>query len=82
MPTLIRFDGLRMVIYPNDHRPAHVHVIGTDGEAVFVLNCPDGPPELRESFGFSRQMLSRIAACLVTVLANLCAHWSAIHGNF
>lgn len=28
---------LRVAIYPNDHRPAHVHVIG-DGEAVFVLN--------------------------------------------
>jgi hypothetical protein len=26
MPTVHRFDGLRVVIYPNDHRPAHVHV--------------------------------------------------------
>jgi Domain of unknown function (DUF4160) len=54
MPVVLRFDGLRVVIYPNDHRPAHVHVIGAQGEAVFVLNCPDGPPELRESFGFRR----------------------------
>jgi len=28
MPTVLRFEGLRAVIYPNDHRPAHVHVIG------------------------------------------------------
>jgi len=28
MPTVLRFEGLRVVIYPNDHRPAHVHVIG------------------------------------------------------
>src|SRR3546814_10225859 len=25
MPTVLRIDGLRVVIYPNDHRPAHVH---------------------------------------------------------
>lgn len=60
MPTILRFDGLRAVIYPNDHRPAHVHVIGADGEAVFVLHCPAGPPTLREIFGFNRQDVGRI----------------------
>lgn len=49
MPTVLRLGALRVVIYPNDHRPAHVHVLGAGGEAVFVLNCPDGPPELREA---------------------------------
>lgn len=28
MPTVDVIDGLRVVVYPNDHRPAHVHVIG------------------------------------------------------
>jgi len=42
MPTILRFNGLRVVVYPNDHRPAHVHVIGAGCEAVFNLNCPDG----------------------------------------
>ena len=60
MPTVLRLDGLRVVIYPADHRPAHVHVIGAKGEAVFVLNCPDGPPSLRESYGFSRREELRI----------------------
>lgn len=49
MPTVVRFDGLRVVIYPNDHRPAHVHGTGQGGEAVFILNCPIGPVDLRES---------------------------------
>ena len=40
MPTVLRFNGLRAVIYPNDHRPAHVHVIGRGYEAVFNLHCP------------------------------------------
>ena len=52
MPTVLRIGGLRVVIWPNDHRPAHVHVIGPDGEAVFNLHCPGGPPALRQSYGF------------------------------
>lgn len=28
MPTILRVDGLRVVVYPNDHPPAHVHAIG------------------------------------------------------
>jgi hypothetical protein len=61
MPTVLRCDGMRVAIYPNDPRPAHVHVVGADGEAVFFLNCPGGPPALRESYGFERRELGRIA---------------------
>ncbi len=60
LPTVLRFGGLRVVIYPNDHRPAHVHVIGRGCEAVFNLNCPAGPVELRENYGFSRREFVRI----------------------
>ncbi len=35
MVTVLRAHGLRVVIYANDHRPAHVHVFG-DGEAKIV----------------------------------------------
>lgn len=49
MPTVLSLYGLRVVIYPNDHRPAHVHVMGRDCEAVFKLNCPIGPTALREN---------------------------------
>ena len=81
MPTVLRFDGLRVVIYPNDHRPAHVHVKGAGGEAVFALNCPDGPPTLRESFGFPRPALKSIIAELAHRLRALCGSWEAIHGS-
>ena len=37
MPTILRSEGLRVVIYPNDHPPAHVHVIGPDWEVVINL---------------------------------------------
>ena len=80
MPTVLRIGGLRVVIYPTDHRPAHVHVIGSGGEAVFILHCPDGPPTLRESFGFKRSDFSTIIAALTTALNTLCQEWSRIHG--
>jgi hypothetical protein len=80
MPTVgDRIDGLRVVIYPNDHRPAHVHVIGSGCEAVFHLNCPEGLPELRENYGFASGKLSQIRTALAAQLTFLCAEWSRIH---
>ncbi|MGP7981552.1 MAG: DUF4160 domain-containing protein [Syntrophobacteraceae bacterium] len=73
-------EGLRVVIYPNDHRPAHVHVIGNGCEAVFKLNCSEGPPELRENYGFAAGELSRIKAALTSRLAHIFVEWSRIHG--
>lgn len=80
MPTVYRSHGLRVVVYPNDHRPAHVHVIGAEGEAVFILNCPDGPATLRECHGFSSTALRRLADMLNRVVLELCDEWEAIHG--
>ncbi len=82
MPTAWRVGSLRVVIYPNDHRPAHVHVTGGGREAVFNLHCPDGPPELRESYRFSSRELTMIETELNRILERLCAEWSAIHGHY
>jgi hypothetical protein len=82
VPTVIRIDGLRVAIYPNDHRPAHVHVIGPGREAVFILNCPNGPANMRESYGFDGQALRTIAVALDAALKTLCGSWKAIHGHY
>ena len=72
MPTVLRLDGLKVVIYPTDHRPAHVHVTGTDG-----------PPELREAYGrFNSRKLSRIQNDLAAHLFDLCRKWSEIHDRY
>ncbi len=81
MPTVLRIDGLRVVIWPNDHRPAHVHVLGANGEAVFNLHCPGGPPALRESYGFGLADLKRIADALAAAITSLCAAWRTVHGD-
>jgi hypothetical protein len=81
MPTVLRIGALRVVIYPNDHRPAHVHVISQGCEAVFDLRCPNGPPELRENYRFGLRELNRIEAALSANLAALCGDSERIHGE-
>ena len=50
MVTVHRAHGLRFVIYPNDHDPAHIHVIG-DGELKVNIRGSNGLPELVWSVG-------------------------------
>lgn len=80
MPTMMRFGGVRVVIYPNDHRPAHVHLIGNGCEGGFVLEGHDGP-ELRENIGFSRTELNGLRQELARHLPKIRERWIAIHGN-
>lgn len=71
---------MRVVVYPNDHRPAHVHVIGQGHDAVFELNVPPGSVALRENYGFAFSEISAIRRVLVQNLAFLLAEWEKIHG--
>jgi hypothetical protein len=45
MVTVLRAQGLRVVIFSNDHQPAHVHVFG-DGQTKANPLGADGAPEL------------------------------------
>lgn len=82
MPTVLRWGGLRVAIYPNDHRPAHVHVIGAGREAVFRLCCPDGPVFLRQSFGFLQAEIRAVEYELNIALVMLCLKWKEIHDDY
>jgi hypothetical protein len=68
------------VIYPADHRPAHIHAIGPEGEAVFNLNCPAGPSALRENYGLKRRTLAAVEQLINGHVGELCRAWEAIHG--
>jgi hypothetical protein len=81
MPTIFSINAVRVVVYPNDHRPAHVHLVGKGVEAVMNLNCPIGPPELRENYGFPSQTISELRNRVETALNSLCEKWEEIHGN-
>ena len=58
MVTVLRAHGLRVVIFTNDHEPAHVHVFG-DGEAKINLLGPGGTPALIWADGMSRSEVRR-----------------------
>ena len=40
MPTIIKQDGFRVVIWPNDHLPPHVHVFKHEAEVKIALLEP------------------------------------------
>jgi hypothetical protein len=82
MPTLFRVLGYAVVIYTQDHRPAHIHAIGPDGRCVFDLNCPVGPLALREASGISATQIRRLARAIEPGIEALCAAWRKIHGRY
>ncbi len=82
MPTVLpHFDGWRVVIFPNDHRPPHVHVIGAEVHARFELLCDLGHVRLMSNIGFDQSQLRKITARLHDHLAHLCSEWGRIHGH-
>jgi hypothetical protein len=58
MVTVHRAHGLRVVIFVDDHEPAHVHVFG-DGEAKINLAGADDVPELLWATGMTRADIRR-----------------------
>jgi hypothetical protein len=55
-------------------------VTGGGNTAVVDLRCPDGPPRVRESYGFGSRDLRRIEAVLAANLVDLCRKWEELHG--
>lgn len=78
MVTVLRADGLRVVIFSNDHRPAHVHVFG-DGQAKINLLGADGAPELIWADAMSRGEIRRALSIVTDQQAFLLACWREIH---
>ncbi len=76
MPTVLRIDGLRVVVYPNDHSPAHVHVIGPGW--VVVVNLAG--PEAREAIGCNEQEARRALALVADHREALMEAWRRHHG--
>lgn len=81
MPRVLPvFKGWRVVIYPNDHRPPHVHVTGAMQHARFELLCDLLQVRLLSSVGFRLGQIRQIEAYLVDNLTHLCSEWEKIHG--
>ena len=79
MVTIYRAHGLRIVIFTDDHEPAHVHVFG-DGHAKINLIGPDGGPELIWAEGMKRNEVRCAMDVVIERHADFQARWREIHG--
>ena len=73
----IRANGLRLVVYPNDHPPPHTHVLGPGWEIRIELSMP---PALMTIMG--KPKVNEITAALMVVdahLGQLRTDWSNLH---
>ena len=78
MVTVHRAFGFRLVIFPNDHNPPHVHVFGQGGEAKIILEGPGGI-SLDWAIGINRGDLRRLLAETRHERERLIAMWRMIH---
>lgn len=79
MVTVFRAQGLRVIIFVDDHLPAHVHDFG-DGQAKINLRGADGAPELVWAEGMSRVEVRRAMRIVLEQQMLLLARWEDIHG--
>lgn len=80
MPTVHRQEGYRFVVYPNDHRPPHVHVFKAGGEAIVLIGDDDDAPSIRERKGMSDHDAIRAVLIVEERQAQLLQAWRSIHG--
>lgn len=79
MVTVYRAQGLRIVIFLNDHEPAHVHVF-VDGEAKINLLGGDGAPELVWADNMKRADVRRAMKIVSEKRDELLKKWKEVHG--
>lgn len=79
MVTIHRALGLRIVIFTDDHEPAHVHVFG-DGHAKINLTGPDGGAELVWAENMKRNEARRAMAVVTEHREVFLARRREIHG--
>ena len=76
MPTVLRHNGFRVVMFPNDHRPPHAHVYDGDGSVVIEFD----PVAVREVLGMRQQTVPRAVRLVAESREFLMAKWRKIHG--
>ncbi|CAA2099602.1 hypothetical protein MBUL_00235 [Methylobacterium bullatum] len=76
MVTVLRSGGLRVIIFVDDHEPAHVHVFG-DGHAKINL-VPE--PALVSAEGMTRSEVRKAMKLVLEHRDAFLIRWKEIHG--
>ena len=82
MPTVLRHDGFRVVIYlpPREHEPPHVHVWHAGGEVVIDLASRSAPQTIRSAAGMRTTDIARAFWLVEERHAFLLDCWRTYHG--
>ncbi len=78
MPTIFRQDEFRIVIFPNDHIPAHVHVFKSGAEVRIELGN-DEPILLSIEGKIGSKDLAKALNLVVEYQIELLEKWREIH---
>lgn len=82
MPTIIKQDGFRILIYLNDHTPAHVHVLKADGEVRVDLGTEKIALSLMSVRGkISDKEVMKALSLVTEYQIELLAKWEEIHNG-
>jgi len=82
MPTVLRVDGFRIVVYgpPREHPPPHVHVErGTSGLVIIRLGTGRSPPKLWAVYGMKDRDVLQAFRLVEQHHDLLMQTWRAIH---
>ena len=79
MTTVLQSGGFDVVIYKNDHRPAHIHVIGGSGIVVINLNGRYEKPSVRENYGMKKGDLIKALQVTAEHKKMLAKEWKRMH---
>jgi Domain of unknown function (DUF4160) len=79
MVTICRAHGLHIIIFTDDHEPAHVHVFG-DGHANINLIGPDDAPALVRAENINASDLRRAMQLVRDQQAAFLAKWREFNG--
>lgn len=76
MPTVLRQEGYDVMVYTNDHAPAHVHVWKSGGEVIIGLD----PVEVVRVEGMKKREASKAVGIVEAHRDFLLERWREIHG--
>ncbi len=74
-PTLIQDKGYRVVMYLNDHLPAHVHVKKDRNEVRVQID----PVQIMDNWGYNQREIKAILELITTHQEQLLAAWNTFY---
>lgn len=80
MPTILRQDGFRFVIFVDDHEPAHLHVWYGGAIARIRIGDPNSPPRMVDPGSMRTPDARRAVRIVERRQGEFLNAWRRIHG--